>query len=109
MTMHPPNGDVHHALGLLLVREKRMPEAVSELAKAAEQSPENARYAYVYGVALDSVGQHSAALAFLEQAHQRFTGDRDILAALFQFSAQGGDSAAARRWQQKLHDLGASE
>jgi predicted CXXCH cytochrome family protein len=109
LTMHPPNGDVHHALGLLLVREKRMPEALSKLAKAAEQSPENARYAYVYGVALDSVGQRGAALAFLEQAHQRFTGDRDILAALSQFSAQGGDRAAATRWEQKLRDLDTRE
>jgi predicted CXXCH cytochrome family protein len=105
LAMHPPNGDVHHALGLLLVREKRMPEAVSELAKAAEQSPENARYAYVYGVALDSVGQHGAARAFLEQAHERFTGDRDILSALVQFSLQAKDQAAAARWAQELHRL----
>jgi tetratricopeptide (TPR) repeat protein len=105
LTMHPPTGDVHHALGLLLVREKRMPEAVGELAKAAEQSPENARYAYVYGVALDSVGQRDRALAVLEQAHGRFTGDRDILSALLQFSLQAKDQAAAARWAQELRQL----
>jgi predicted CXXCH cytochrome family protein len=105
LAVHPPNGDVHHALGLLLVREKRMPEAVSELAKAAEESPENARYAYVYGVALDSVGQRSAALAFLEQAHQRFSGDRDILSALLQYSIEAKDQAAAARWSQELRQL----
>jgi predicted CXXCH cytochrome family protein len=105
LTMHPPNGDVHHALGLLLVRQKRMPEAVSELAKAAEQSPENARYAYVYGVALDSVGQRDRALAVLEQAHERFTGDRAVLSALLQFSLQAGDQAAAARWGQELRQL----
>jgi predicted CXXCH cytochrome family protein len=102
LAMHPPNGDVDHALGLLLVREKRMPEAVSELAKAAQESPENPRYAYVYGIALDSVGQRGAALAFLEQAHQRFTGDRDILSALLQFSLEAKDQAAAARWAQEL-------
>jgi predicted CXXCH cytochrome family protein len=105
LAMHPPTGDVHHALGLLLVREKRMPEAVSELAKAAEESPENPRYAYVYGVALGSVGQHGAALAFLEQAHQHFTGDRDILSALVEFSRETKDQAAAARWAQELRQL----
>jgi Flp pilus assembly protein TadD len=105
LAVHPPNGDVHHALGLLLVRERRMPEAVSELAKAAEQSPDNPRYAYVYGVALDSVGQHGAALAFLERAHQRFTGDRDILSSLLQFSLQAKDQAAAARWARELRQL----
>ncbi len=105
LTMDPPNGDVRHALGLLLVRAQRMPEAVSELAKAAEQSPENARYAYVYGVALDSVGQHDRARAVLGQAHERFTGDRDILSALLQFSLQAKDQAAAARWAQELRQL----
>jgi predicted CXXCH cytochrome family protein len=105
LTMHPPNGDVHHALGLLLVRQKRMPEAVSELATATEQSPENARYAYVYGVALDSIGQHDTARAVLAQAHERFTGDRDILSALLQFSVQADDQEAAAKWAQALRQL----
>ncbi|MFI5398260.1 MAG: multiheme c-type cytochrome [Candidatus Binatia bacterium] len=105
LTMHPPNGDVHHALGLLLVRQKRMPEAASELAKAAEQSPENAHYAYVYGVALDSVGQRDTALAVLKEAHERFSGDRDILSALLQFALQANDQEAATKWAQELRQL----
>jgi hypothetical protein len=59
----------------------------------------------VYGVALDSVGQRSAALAFLEQAHQRFSGDRDILSALLQYSIEAKDQAAAARWSQELRQL----
>ncbi len=105
LTMHPPNGDVHHALGLLLIRQKRMREAISELAKAAEQSPENARYAYVYGVALDSIGEHRTALTVLTQAQERFTGDRDIISALLQFSLKAKDDAAATHWAQALRQL----
>jgi hypothetical protein len=48
-------------------------------------------------------------LIVLEHAQQRFTGDRDILAALVQMSAQSGDRAAATRWAQKLHDLQVGE
>jgi predicted CXXCH cytochrome family protein len=109
LAVHPDNAELHHALGLLLVRQKRTDEALPEFAKAAEQSPENPRFAYVYAVALDSVGQHADALAWLARAQQRFTGDRDILAALVQFSAQSGDRAAAQRWAQKLHDLDAGD
>ena len=103
---HAPDGaDVHHALGLLLVRQRRLEEAVGELAKATGERPESPRYAYVYAVGLDSTGQHGKALVVLEQAHQRFTGDRDILAALVQFSAQAGDRESAARWAQQLRDL----
>jgi len=105
LTMQQPSGDVDYGLGLLLVRQKRMDEAVAELARATERSPENPRYAYVYAVALDSVGQHEKALAVLADAQRRFTGDRDILAALVQLSAQNGDREAATRWAQKLQAL----
>jgi len=101
----PDGADVHHALGLLLVRQRRVDEALGELAKAVQESPDLPRYVYVYAVALDSVGQHAKALALLEKAAQRFTGDRDILAALVQLSAQAGDREAAAHWAQKLHDL----
>jgi Tfp pilus assembly protein PilF len=105
LEIHGESADVHHALGLLLVRQKRTNDALAEFAKAAELSAENPRYAYVYAVALDSLGQHAKALAVLAQAQQRFTGDRDILTALVQFSAQSGDRAAAMRWAEKLEAL----
>jgi Tfp pilus assembly protein PilF len=104
----PDGADVHHALGLLLVRQKRTAEAIGELAKATAERPESPRYAYVYAVALDSVGEHAKAMARLEQAHRRFTADRDILSALAQFSVQAGDREAAARWVQKLRDLDAN-
>lgn len=103
----PDGADVHHALGLLLVRLQRIDEAMGELAKAAEQRPESPRYAYVYGVALDSIGQHDKALAVLEQAHDRFTGDRNILEALVQMAAQAGKREAAEHWAQALRELDA--
>jgi predicted CXXCH cytochrome family protein len=109
LAIHPDSADAHHTLGLLLVRQKRAEAALVELAKAAEQAPDNRRYAYVYAVALDSAGQRAKALHVLEQAHQRFTGDREILAALVQFSAQGGDRVAAARWAEALHALDAGE
>ena len=98
----PDGADVHYALGLLLVRQKRIAEALDELAKATAERGDSPRYAYVYGVALESVGQRTKALAVLQQAQERFSGDPDILAALVEFSSKAGDREAASRWTQKL-------
>ena len=93
---------LHHALGLLLVRRGRTAEALIELGRAAELAPTSARYAYVYGVALNSTGAAARALAVLQAAHERHTGDPDILAALATISRDRGDRAAARTYARKL-------
>jgi predicted CXXCH cytochrome family protein len=108
LTRQPDSADVHHALGLLLVRQQRTDEALAELAKAAEQGADNPRYAYVYAIALDSVGQRPKAVAVLERAQQRFPGDRDVVMALLQWAQQSGDRDAAAQWAQRLRDLNAA-
>ena len=50
--LDPRNATAHHALGLLLIRQKRLPEALSALAEAAHWGEDNPRYGYVYAVAL---------------------------------------------------------
>ena len=101
----PDSAEVHFALGLVLVRQKRMDDALSELARAAQIGRESPHYVYVYAIALDGSGQHEPALAALREAQRRFTGDREILVALVQFSAQAGDKDAAARWAQQLRGL----
>jgi tetratricopeptide (TPR) repeat protein len=73
---------IHQALGLNLARQKRLGEALTELARSTRLSPENTRYAYVYGVGLLSAGQPEQALAVFGSALARRPGDRDLLAAL---------------------------
>lgn len=101
----PDNADVHQALGLLLVRQRRLADAVTVLAKASELAPGNPHYAYVYAIALDSTGQVAKALSVLEAAQRKFTGDRQIVGALAEFSARVGDQAAAARWSAALKQL----
>jgi Tfp pilus assembly protein PilF len=98
----PRDPGVHHALGLTLVRRRRMPEALQELRKAAELPPERTRYDYVYGVALDSVGQTARALEVLTSAHVRHSGNREILEALASFSVKAGNRRAAVAYAEKL-------
>jgi len=98
----PNDPGLHHALGLALVRAKRTPEAMHELELASTLPPERPRYAYVYAIALDSVGQTAKAIGVLAAAHARHTGNREILEALATFSAKTGNRAAATAYADKL-------
>jgi predicted CXXCH cytochrome family protein len=101
----PENGDVHHALGLSLARQKRIDEAVKSLEQAVRLSPNNARYVYVYAVALNSTGNTAKALLVLQGAHNRFPNNTDILNALVAFNRDSGNTAAARSYADKLRSL----
>jgi tetratricopeptide (TPR) repeat protein len=101
----PGNADVHHALGLSLVRQQRTKEAIGELRLASTLNPDNARYIYVYAVALNSTGEPEEALMTLQGAHTRHPGNRDILSALVAFHRDAGNQAAARTYAEKLRSI----
>ena len=98
----PDEPALHHALGLALVRQKRLAEALDALGRAAAGAPERARYAYVFGVALHTAGQTRRALEVLAEAQRRHPGDRELLAALATLSRDAGDAEAARRYAREL-------
>ena len=98
----PDNADLHHALGLSLVRQQRQDEALRELAAAARAAPGNARYAYVHAVALHSAGRMREAIEELERGLAAAPADRDILEALAQFLAETGDERRAEAIRDRL-------
>ena len=99
------NADVHHALGLLLVRQKKTSEAVVELETAARLAPENYRYLYVYAVALNATGKTDKAIEQLQLAHDRFPNNVEILRALISINHDAGNAFAAERYMKKLNSL----
>ena len=84
---------------------KRSDEALRELERAALLEPGNARFAYVYAVALHSADKPDAAIARLEKALLAHPNDRDILAALASFHQARGENAAANRYTEQLKAL----
>ena len=60
------------------MRERRYDEALTELERAYDLEPGNARYAYVYAVALNSLGLVDEAVAILDKARQDFPDDAEI-------------------------------
>jgi len=104
----PRAADLHHALGLLLVRRQDMSGALAELGRAAVLSPENPRYAYVYAVGLHSVGRIGEALQTLTAAAQQHPYDIELLSTLVSVHrerGEPGDADAALHHAQRLLEL----
>ncbi len=101
----PDDADLQHALGLTLVREKRHKEALERLERATALAPGQPRYAYVYAVALHSVGRTSEALESLKSAHERHPGHADLILTLATVSRDSGDTEAAIHYARRLLEL----
>jgi Flp pilus assembly protein TadD len=97
----PGDGGLHHALGLSLVRLKRLDEALVELRRAADLDRNSARYAYIYGVALHSAGHQHEAIAYLKDSLPAHPENRDIVMAIISFSREAGDAATALRYAEQ--------
>ncbi|HEX6812030.1 MAG TPA: tetratricopeptide repeat protein [Planctomycetota bacterium] len=119
LAIGPHNGDLLHALGLCLVRQKRIDEALAALGSAVTAAPDRPRYAYVHAIALQSTDRLADAITAVEVATARFPDERDLQELLVEYLAQSGDVAraqakalafrqkwpgdqAVQRWQQGL-------
>jgi predicted CXXCH cytochrome family protein len=101
----PTDGGLHHALGLSLVRLKRLGEALGELRSAAELDPHNARYGYIYGVAMHSAGHGQEAIRYLKDSLTRHPESRDMIMAIISFSREAGDNATALQYAEQVAKL----
>lgn len=93
---------IHHALGLSLVRSGDNQAALDHLRIAAQSPHTTARFRYVYGVALSSMGHPQEAIAVLVSALQDYPGNRDIVAALAALYRDAGDDEKAAYYQSML-------
>ena len=105
LALLPRAPDLHHALGLLLVRKGDKAAALKELSAAARLAPDDSRYAYVHAIGLHSTGQRGAALAALRAANARHPYDLDILGALVSLSREAGDAKGALRYALAIAEI----
>ena len=105
----PKNPAVLHAVGLVMVREKRVPESLIWLAAAARDGADNPRYSYVYAVALHDAGRKAEAEGVLDEVLRRRPYDRDALSAQVSFHRERGDLPGARRYYIRLQVLEPSD
>ena len=105
LALLPRAANLHHALGLLLVRKGDNAAALQELAKAAKLDPDNARYVYVYAVGLHSTGKRTEALTQLRAADKSHPYDLEILSALISMNLEAGDYKAALPYARKAAEV----
>ena len=74
-------------------------------ALAAKLAPDNARYAYVYAVGLNSTGKRAEALSVLRAAEARHPYDLEILSALISINRDAGDAKAALPYARKAAEI----
>ena len=75
LAQQPGAASLHHSLGLWLVRQGDLPAALGSLKRAVALAPDDARFAYVHAVALDSAGRRREARAAVEAGLKRTPGD----------------------------------
>lgn len=101
LSLLPKAADLHHALGLTLIRKGDQTSALTELAKAAKLAPENARYVYVYAIALNSTGKTKLALTVLKDADALHPFNMEILNALISMYLEMDDGKSALIYAKK--------
>jgi len=105
LVIAPSDPGLHHALGLTLVRTRRLDKALIALRRAAELAPQTPRFSYVYAIALHSTGKPDEAIARLEETWRRHPADREILQALATILRDRGSLGRARFFARKLLEL----
>ena len=90
-----------HSLGLWYVRKKENDKGLEYLQQAAEMEADNARYQYVYAVAVADKKPEQA-IRILELSLQKHSGHLDTLAALMSYSQQMGDQLKAEKYRSKI-------
>jgi predicted CXXCH cytochrome family protein len=105
LNLLPRAADLHHALGLLLVRKGDKGAAITELAVAAKLAPANARYGFVYAVGLHAAGKRSEALTVLRAAETRHPYDLEILGTLVAMIRETGKPRDALPYARKIAEI----
>ena len=102
LALLPDEAAIHHTLGLVYARQQRWEEASTELSLAVEAAPENAWFAFVYGIALNSAGRSAEAAELLRASLDRTPWDRDLLMGLSTIHRDRGQLGAALEYARRL-------
>ena len=105
LELAPDAGGTWHALGLLLVRQKRYLDAIAPLARAAELQPEDPHFGYVYAIAVHTTGDADGGVKILEGVVARHPRDPEILYGLATLERDRRRIDSALRYARRLADV----
>ncbi len=98
----PDSAAVQHSYGLLVIRKGNYEAALPFLKLAAELPDARARYAYVYGVALDHRGRTQEAVKSLVAATRRWPSQYELLMTLVLYLEKTGDGLSIYQYVSQL-------
>lgn len=102
LASNPDSAAARHALGLSLVRQKKHTEALAQFERAYRAEPDHPRYAYVYGVALQSIGRAEEGRHILENAIGKNEWNVDLNNALLADALRANDVGRAAVYARRL-------
>ena len=98
----PDNAGVLHAYGLLLIRKKRIDEAMEYIKKSAYAESASARFKYVYAIGLHTQGKSTEAVNVLKEAFKDAPFDTEIITGLATILNETGDKKGAVKYADLL-------
>jgi predicted CXXCH cytochrome family protein len=98
----PDQSHPHHAMGLLMVRQGQLVDAIPYLRTATRADSRNVRYSYVYAIALWETGSKVQAVEELETALERHPGNRELVSALAGYYQQLGEDQKLKQLMQQF-------
>lgn len=90
----PDAAPLRYQLGMSLVRQARIGDALVELQMAADSPDSEPTFALGYALALDASGDTEGAAIYLAEARTRFPADQSLLAALVNLYQRTGNTEA---------------
>lgn len=85
------SAELQYAYGMFLIRSGNKHQAVEHFKLAMTYNPENGQYAYLYYLALDSIGKTTQALTELKQTMQQYQGNPNLKNLGLSFSQKLND------------------
>lgn len=104
LSILPDIAILHHALGLYYVRSKEKDKAIAELKKAVTLDANNARFSYVYAVAIGEKDPKKA-INVLEAVYPKHSGDMNVVSGLVYYTKQVGETQKSAMYEKKLKSL----
>jgi tetratricopeptide (TPR) repeat protein len=100
----PNTAILHHSLGLYYIQMKDKKNGLIELEKAMLLDKNDARFSYVYAVALSEKSTKEA-IIILEKSHAKHSGNTEIISALIYYYKILGNDAKSSLYKKKLSDM----
>ncbi|WOD09910.1 tetratricopeptide repeat protein [Pseudomonas sp. NyZ704] len=100
---HPGEASLQHALGMTLVRQGKLAEALPAFTQAHQLAPNNPDYAYVLAIALHDSGEPGQARELLRQQLAADPANRQLRLALVSYLG-GQDAQEARMLMEQLRE-----